>query len=352
MADKPSVTLSFNPAGPQFSISEQCQMPDITVTATIKGATPDPKVPLSYQWNVALTFDGKGCPNFAGNTTAHSAIPQSTTTTNTFKIPFTEIRGGDLVIGVRVTVGTAVLTAKSENLKVIGTNPATATLSNFVSTFSPPVIFRKLMRLESSLQQFITRSSQVWPLFSQDHLGGVGLCQITPAQTADQVWSWKQNVKDGWALYKQKQTAARNYPAHVRKSPEFQALVKAYNDQRYEKLKKAALTPVPGAPPPPGPPKEVPRQDLTITLPDFTDDQLALDTVRGFNGFAGGLHEYRTRVDINGLLVVTEDVPRNTGAAEWERLTADDRNKVYDKLGIKHRGDPNYVVDVEAKASF
>lgn len=344
-----SVTLSFNPAGPQYRISEQSQMPDITATATIANLTLDPKTPPQYQWVVTLIFDGKGCPNFAGSGTTHPEIKQ-TTTANTFKIPFTAVRGGDLLVSLTVTVGTTILTAKSENLKVIGTNPSASTLGHFVDSLSAPVSFRKLMRVESGLQQFITRSAEVWPLYSNDHLGGVGICQVTtPPPTPDQVWIWKDNVKAGWVLYQDKQRSANAYPAHVRKSPAFQALVKAYNDQRYEKQKQAAL-----AAPAAGPKAEVPRKDLVISLPDYTAVQLERDTVRAFNGFAAGMHEFRVRVDTNGLLVVTEDEPNQKGAAEWEQISAAERIKEYDRVGIpaNRRGDPNYVNDVEAKASF
>jgi hypothetical protein len=58
---QPEVALSFSPAGPQFAISEQCAMPAITVTATLKNITPDPKLALQYQWNVTLVFKGGSC---------------------------------------------------------------------------------------------------------------------------------------------------------------------------------------------------------------------------------------------------------------------------------------------------
>jgi len=69
ISNKPSIVLTYSPAEPDFPISAQCEMPSITVTATLKDiTTPDPKDPkavLSYVWNVALAFDGKGCRHFA-----------------------------------------------------------------------------------------------------------------------------------------------------------------------------------------------------------------------------------------------------------------------------------------------
>lgn len=92
---------------------------------------------------------------------------------------------------------------------------------------------------------------------------------------------------------------------------------------------------------------------MTIELPDFTDDQLERDTLRGFNGYAG-IHEYRVKLDKDGVLVVTEDPSGTKGKAEWEQVTKEERIKFYDANNVpaKKRGDPNYVEDVEAKAAF
>jgi hypothetical protein len=183
-------------------------------------------------------------------------------------------------------------------------------------------------------------------LFSGDNAGGVGICQLTsPAPTDDQVWSWKENLKGGKALWTSKENVAKAYPDHVRKSSDFLALVKAYNDQR---AASAAAEAVKAGKPAPVTPA------VTVTLPDYTDDQLRLDTLRGFNGYAGQLHEYRVKVDANGLLVVTLGAGGAQGTAEWERISSADRIAFYDKIGLaaNRRGDPNYVDDVERQATF
>lgn len=89
-------------------------------------------------------------------------------------------------------------------------------------------------------------------------------------------------------------------------------------------------------------------------MPDYTDDQLERDTLRGFNGFAAGLHEYRVKVDKDGVLVVIEDPSGSKGTAEWEQVTKEDRKKFYDEKNVpsNRRGDANYVEDVESKAPF
>jgi hypothetical protein len=336
---QPEVALSFSPAGPQFAISEQCAMPAITVTATLKNIIPDPKVALQYQWNVTLVFKGGSCAHSLNRTISHPPI-NTTTATNQLAISFSQIRGGDLVVKVTVRVGNSTLTAQSSGLKVVGTNPTVTTLA---ATAPNNTTFRKLMRLESGLRQFLTPDC---PLFSGDNAGGVGLCQLTsPAPTDDQVWSWKENLKAGVALWNSKESHARGYPDQVRKSSDFQVLVKAYNDQRAATAAAAAKKA--GKPAPN-------TQPITVTLPDYTAEQLRLDTLRGFNGYAGQLHEYRVKVDSNGLLVVTLNAAGSQGAAEWERVSAADRIAFYNKIGLaaNRRGDPNYVDDVERQASF
>jgi hypothetical protein len=260
---------------------------------------------------------------------------------NTFAIPFDKVRGGDLTVSVTVRGGALNFSTKTEKLKVVGTNPSVAKLASTVAAIDG---FRKLMRVESRLRQFLNPGC---PLFSGDGFGGVGLCQLTsPAPTDDQVWSWKENAAGGLRLYKEKQSIARSYPASVRKGTAFAALAKAYNDKRI-----ASKTTV--APAAPGQPA-APAAPLEIELPGYADEQLERDTLRGFNGYAGGLHEYRVNVDKDGLLVVTEDAGGTKGKADWEQITAADRIAHYDSIQLaeNRRGDPNYVDDVERQASF
>jgi len=357
ISNKPSIVLSYSPVGPDFPISAQCEMPNITVTATLKDITPDPKAVLSYVWNIALVFDGKGCPHFTGQGTTHPPIT-ATTTVNSFKIPFSAMRGGDLTIKVSVQGGNQLLTGQSSGLRITGTNPPVSILAVYAPATAA---FRKLMQLESALRQFF---SPRYPLYSQDNKGGVGLCQITrPHPSADQIWSWKANVDAGWSLYQEKEATARVFPAHIRKGDTFKQLVSSYNDARYKKQQEeAAKQPKAMAAAAAGgsgtasvkPTTEVVRRDLTISLPDFTDEQLQLDTLRGFNGYSDGLHEYRLSRDAAGLLAVTVDEANLKGKASWDRLTAAQRIVQLDADGVagNDRGDPNYVDDVMAQAGF
>ena len=314
------VVLTFSPTGPKFSISADAGMPSITASATLSGVTLDPKSPQIYTWAASLKFDGNVTPHGAGRITAHTAIDGQVGIKNTYLIPFNEVRGGVLTVTVSVKVGTTSLTATSKNLTIVGTNPTPAAIKTWANSIgATKVRFRKQMRQESSLDQFTVAG---WPKYSGDNMGGVGLCQLTnPAPSADQTWNWKDNVQGGWALYRQKENIARTYPTTVRNGPTFRALVAAWNAQPSRKGKPT----------------------IAVTIPEYTADQLELDTIRGFNGFAGGLHEFRVRVDTQGLLVVTLNAAGTTGAAEWERVPVSARGT---------SGDPNYVNNVEAQVDF
>jgi hypothetical protein len=275
-----------------------------------------------------------------GRVIKHPDISQ-VTTVNKLTIPFSQVRGGSLTIAVTVVMGSTILRAQSDRLEVTGTNPSVTALAPVTPT---NIAFRKLMQQETGLRQFLSPNC---PRFSEDNKGGVGICQVTdPRPTDDQVWSWIENVRAGWQFYQDKQSHAKNYPALVRNGTHFKGLVKAYNDQRAMQNKPAA-----GASPASPAPALKP---LTIELPDFNDEQLQWDTVRGYNGYAGGLHEYRVRVDKNGLLVVKVDAGGTKGTAEWEQISAADRTAQYDKIGLDadKRGDPNYVNNVMKQTGF
>ena len=301
-------------------------MPTISATATILNATVPAGAVLAFNWTVTLVFNGGSCAHAIGRTTRHPEIRQ-TTATNSLTIPFTLVRGGDLSVEVSAIVNGVALTAKSQNLKIIGTDPSLPGLVAAVG--NAPDAFKRLMRLESGLRQF---RSPACPLYSADNLGGVGLCQLTPPSNDDQIWSWKANVTRGRAFYGEKESIARGYARTVRNGPTFAAQVTAYNAVR-----SAANKP-----------------PVTITVPDYTAAELELDTIRAFNGYAGGLHEYRLARDAQGILTVALDPGERTGTAQWERISAADRIAEYDRLGIaaNRRGDPNYVEDVLRQATF
>lgn len=327
----PKIDIRFDPPGPEFAISEFALMPEITAIATLPSAGPSPASPLHFRWRVTLRFSRPSCQHAMGKVTEHPVITVTTFVPN-LTIPFKLVRGGELSVSVETTIGTQTLRGESTGLSIVGTNPSIASL--VTATTGAPPIFRKLMRLESQLRQFRAPNC---PLFSADNQGGVGLCQITPPDSDDQIWDWKANVQGGLAVYREKEKRARRYPDLVRNGATFKKQVADYNKVRQAQAAVAAQAtdrPVPTISP------------VAVTVPDYTPEQLQLDTVRGYNGFAGGLHEYRLRTDERGLLVVHLDKGERNGTAEWQRISAAERAR------ISTSGDPNYVDDVLRQSEF
>jgi hypothetical protein len=214
----------------------------------------------------------------------------------------------------------------------VGTNPQRADIQFAL----PHDTLRRIATQESGQRQFdaAPNGGTGCPKFSSDRLGGVGVFQITrPRPTPDEIWDWRTNVASGIRIFDQKVAAARGYPARVRSSNGFGRLVARFNASR-----RALKLP-----------------ELTIVLPDFSTgnfnnnlQQLELDSIRGFNGFAGRdqfgheLHEFRVALDNKGRLRVQNiDPVARTGSAMWERVPVASRPT---------SGDPNYVGRVLAQS--
>jgi hypothetical protein len=312
------ITLRLVQLGNQFSITETPQMPTIEVEASLVGAPAAVSAVTRFEWTVSLTFDASRCPHGPRRTIIHSPIT-GTTTGNRFRVPFTQIRGGRLVIEATATVGGSQFratldTVNGQPITIVGTNPTAASITAAVQR----AILRQMIRHESAQRQFVGAC----PLFSGDNLGGVGLFQITnPAPTDDEVWNWRANIAAGIRVFNQKLQTARGYPAAVRGSAGFQQLVRDFNAAR-------AAQRLPS---------------INVILPDFTDQEAELDACRGFNGWAGRdqfgnhLHEFRVPIDAQGRLVVGGQ----NGTIVWERVPARDRPQ--------GTGDPDYVSHVLAR---
>jgi len=266
--------------------------------------------------------------------TEHPPIKQ-TSTSSIWLIPFTKVCGGHLVVTVTVRVGgtTQIISSKNEDKSkdqewlVVGTKLTPGAIRTFVNKIAATSdeanrrAFRKLIKRESSLQQF-RELNYFWPKYSSDGQGGVGLCQLTkPEPTLEQTWNWKENVRGGWALYQEKQRIARSYPRRVRTGDTFRNLVAAWNTTRAAQ----------GLP------------TLPVTLPDYTPEQLARDTLRAYNGYANGLHEYRLPRLADDTLNVTVNDNGTHGTVEWEQVPASERG---------NQGDANYVDRVLAETDF
>lgn len=294
------------------------QMPTIQAEVQFSGLDPDPTATATFQWTVSINFQCSDCRN--GRAREINDQFGFTTIGGKATINFPRIRGGRLTIAVSVNLPAQSFNATTNELHIRGVNPP----HDEVGAACGSVIVQQMVMHESGSRQFnAPRDGGVseCPLFSGDRLGGVGMFQITnPPPTPEDHWNWLANINHGLQIFAQKRTSAANYPARVRNSSAFQALVQRFNAGR--------STPA------------------EIVLPDFIQEQLDLDTVRGYNGWAGHdafgnvLHEFRVPLDDAGNLVV--DVgPDNRGVIEWEQVPGADRPQ--------NTGDPNYVAHVRAQ---
>jgi outer membrane protein OmpA-like peptidoglycan-associated protein len=308
-----------------FAISADRRMPTINVTARIVGVEPDPTATTPFDWVAQLQLNAQTCSSGPQRVISHPNINQ-VVIGGQFTPAFSLIRGGELTLIARANVNGQTIETRKAGIQIVGTNPQRADIQNAL----PHDTLRRIAMQESGQRQFdaAPNGGTGCPLFSRDRLGGVGIFQITnPPPSDDEIWDWRSNIARGIAIFQQKLAAARGYPARVRGSAGFRQLVERFNQSRRQQGLPA----------------------LRIILPNFTSGnfdtnllQLELDTIRGFNGFAGQdtvglreLHEFRVALNPDGgLQVANIDTTANTGEAVWERVLPALRPR---------QGDPGYV---------
>lgn len=344
-----SLTVSFVPSAKVFLIGADATMPTIRVSCAGPGIGIEKG--QTFQWAVTLTLNPAGVPFAAGRVTTHSPI-QSTTQVPSLTIPFTQVRGGTLTVKVTTNVN-GKPESSSVSATVLGTNPSSVAVRALPAT----ELLLKLMTLESSFRQFLTKGTKAWyPVFSQDGLGGVGLGQITrPRPSDEEVWNWKANVRAAQRLYQEKEATARSILRQYPTSAAFREKVAEYNRLLAAAPAKPGQSPAPAAVPggasPATPPHGAPpaaanrARTVTITLPQVTDEMIENETLRLYNGEPLRIHEYEAEVDEHGVLVVTIAPDGTHGTAKWHQVTAAERISRYQSQNLpkKRWGDPDYV---------
>jgi hypothetical protein len=351
-------------APPVFSITAEPKMPVIEATASIVGLTtgPDPTRWTEFEWTATVSFNSKNCP-YGVVKKAHTFGKRVLKVGDTRTIPaittgsqkvvggkivarFDQIRGGTLTISVTAKVGGITLKGETKGWRIQGTNPSKSEVGKAL----PDDTHRKIACAESTMEQFCRAKGEgnAWyPKFSGDTYLGIGICQLTdPRAEDDQVWDWRENVKAGVDLYDKKKEEASNYPGLVARSPKFLAAVRRYNELRLLENDSHVFA-MPGTPAPAGGETAAGPVPVSVevSVPEFTDDQLEDDTIRGFNGWGGhdafghSLHEFRIQQDpLTKDLVVDGDPNTGKVSAKWERVPVSAR---------PGHGDPNYVRDVK-----
>jgi hypothetical protein len=316
------LVIRLSPDLLEFPITTAPAMPVIQVRCAIEGTRPDPTPSTTFEWRAVLDFHPADCKNGVG--TPPTPLQMSGSSLGgVFSFQFSELRGGRLTISVLAELRGQSMSAERSDLRIVGTNPLYTQLKDAI----PSKVFRAITWNESRGRQFLGTANggtSPCPLFSGDRKGGVGLTQLTrPAPTNEQIWNWRANITGGMKLFEEKKAVARGWPKTYREGTSFKALVDAYNAER-AKAKQPAIT---------------------ITIPDFTNDQVELDALRGYNGWARGVHEFRAATDANGKLIVALSSNGKAGTASWVQVSATERTKAYDDahLGANDRGDVDYV---------
>ena len=92
-------------------------------------------------------------------------------------------------------------------VKIKGTNPSVAEVTQFLATKANSAGFDKILAHESNCRHFTPIGE---PIKSFDN--GYGICQLTsPAPSFEQVWNWESNVDGGLRLFATKRAAAITY---------------------------------------------------------------------------------------------------------------------------------------------
>ena len=200
---------------------------------------------------------------------------------------------------------------------------------------------------ESGLRQNATREAPAQyqapgePRMNLQGDGGIGIMQRTPHgferelkrfEIQNWLWDWTANVDEGKRLFLEERlrNSAYGYPAQVARSAGFLRAVESTQRER-QRLGLARLR--------------------RIAIPPFRAEQLLLDAVRGYNGFAGQdpfglrLHEFRlkTRPGASGLLLELADPgpdPEAPGElmawAVWEQVPPMERPVGGDRAYVDH----------------
>jgi hypothetical protein len=339
----PTGTLSLVSPTPQQTLAiatslvgagPHAVMPELVAEAKVTGIFPDPTPNTQFNWTITVTFNASGCGH-GPNRQINPAPIHQTSTGGRLAVVFPWIRGGSLNVSVSTTIGGHTLTAQSQGVRIVGTNPPAGSIA---AVLANDTVLTRIAHLESDCRQFDAAAAggtSACPLWSIDNAGGVGIMQLTnPAPTDDQVWDWVANVNAGSAVFRSKLPSARSYPTQVQQSHGFQQAVQALNADRSAQG----------------------LSGITVSVPNFTESgttvsinqlgQVELDAIRGYNGWAGRdafglpLHEFRLAFDTRGLLTVDIPPGKLSGTARWEQVPAASR-----PAGV---GDPDYVSHVLA----
>jgi hypothetical protein len=183
-------------------INEDAALPDVTFE--IETAETGP-----YEWKWKIKWDAKvsGLKESADRGKLLKTFEESGSVQSNEKI--WKMNFDSKVLGGLLTVE---IKAGSEEFKrsifIRGKNPTKEKIKNYSDSLEGTKGFEKILMHEALGKNFINADGE--PVVSFD--SGYGITQMTnPAPSYEQCWSWKENIKGGGKIYKDKRKDAVNY---------------------------------------------------------------------------------------------------------------------------------------------
>jgi hypothetical protein len=183
-----------------FSINEDALFPEITFEIDVTGVTA-----CKWEWEItwAAATSGSRESKKRGRVLKHFSEKGHGDCNETKWIANLDQKclGGVLKV-------TAIADGKkfTRHARIIAVNPTEEMISDFLSTFEDIPGLDRIIKNESKFKQFINADGE--PIVSFD--GGFGLTQMTnPKPSYSEAWNWKDNIRAGVKLYRQKRKEAQ-----------------------------------------------------------------------------------------------------------------------------------------------
>ncbi len=106
----------------RFDITTVPAMPTVNASAVIVGLNPDPTATTTFEWTAQIRFQANSCP-YGPNRQINLPDLVQPVIGGQFTSNFNTIRGGDLTLISRVTIGSQTGEDRTGGLKIRGTNP-------------------------------------------------------------------------------------------------------------------------------------------------------------------------------------------------------------------------------------
>ncbi|RQT28551.1 hypothetical protein [Burkholderia contaminans] len=185
--------------GDKFYIDETTQFPSITFEIQTDAAGP-------YEWKWTIVWDAQVSSLRESAKRGKKVRSFSDTGSFTSNDKTWDAKLNDKVIGGKLSVEVkAGSTDFRRTVFILGKNPSKDDVLNYLKPIPNTVGFDLILEQESRFKNFINADNE--PVVAGDK--GYGMTQMTnPAPTYEQVWSWKENIKAGVALFQSKQRDA------------------------------------------------------------------------------------------------------------------------------------------------